>query len=250
MSKTVDTCPLCGSKETQSIATSPLSQTVYGVVPQDRLIEWSRCEGCGARYVTNPLTPKETFEYLQSRSSDEEPPVGQLLHARLMQQQRILDKVAFHEGTTLLELGSDWGLFAVMAERNGYNVFIDELGERRREWSIKTWGLEPWKGQDVEVICAFDVLEHLEHPNDVLYGLKAHLKPGGALLVATPFYDGPYHQAHYDCDPMWGVPDHRFWFDRKSFRSFMARHGFRLLESWMHEAYMGSEVCLLERMEG
>src|ERR1700690_612119 len=43
-------------------------------------------------------------------------------------------------------------------------------------------------GQSFDLILALDVLEHVEHPMDLLKDLRAHLKPSGLLLVSVPSF--------------------------------------------------------------
>ena len=61
--------------------------------------------------------------------------------------------------------------------------------------------------QRFDLICLFDVLEHIENDVDSLARLPALLKPGGRLMLTVPAYQwmwGPHdeyfhHKRRYDC---------------------------------------------------
>jgi len=63
----------------------------------------------------------------------------------------------------------------------------------------------PFGSQKFDLICLFDVLEHIEGDRDALAGLKERLAPGGRLIVTVPAYQwlwGPhdaflYHKRRY-----------------------------------------------------
>ena len=45
------------------------------------------------------------------------------------------------------------------------------------------------EGRRYDVVCAFQVLEHVEHPKQFFHACVRTLKPGGTLLIAVPAQD-------------------------------------------------------------
>lgn len=96
----------------------------------------------------------------------------------------------------VLEVGAGLGSFgALFAERfeyvglepdlASYAVARDRIGESGvvlAETAESFVSSEPF-----DLICAFEVLEHMEHDRAVLEGWLCHLRPGGAVLVSVPF---------------------------------------------------------------
>jgi SAM-dependent methyltransferase len=67
-------------------------------------------------------------------------------------------------------------------------------------------------GERFDLICLFDVLEHIERDGDSLEQLKRLLKPGGKLMLTVPAY--PW---------MWGPHDEHVHHKRRYTRSSLAK---------------------------
>lgn len=98
----------------------------------------------------------------------------------------------------ILEVGCGTGSNLPMLARFG-NVTALELDDYAREHippmqgvSIaKGWlpdGLEAVRGKRFDLVCLFDVLEHIERDEDALAALGDHIRPGGKLLLTVPAY--------------------------------------------------------------
>jgi SAM-dependent methyltransferase len=86
------------------------------------------------------------------------------------------------------------------AERLGWRALGVEPGaaaahmaRTRGAQIIKGWFPAdlPSNEREFEAICVLDVLEHFADPIGFLRQLRAHLKPGGRLLVQVPNWDSP-----------------------------------------------------------
>lgn len=87
-----------------------------------------------------------------------------------------------------------------------------------------------------DAITCFDVLEHLDRPEEFLIKAKRHLKPGGIVLISTPNKQLPYYM---ESIPLIGIPDRnpthiniqpaRYW------RELAERHGYEIVSSWKGE---------------
>lgn len=70
-------------------------------------------------------------------------------------------------------------LTKVKEQKNKSNAFLSE------DSNI------PIKKSVFDIVCSFDVLEHLESPIHTMKALSAILKNGGVFIFTVPVYDGP-----------------------------------------------------------
>jgi len=56
-----------------------------------------------------------------------------------------------------------------------------------------------------DVVCSFQVLEHVVNPKEFIQGCLEVLKPGGKLVLSTPNYSSVTAQNKLDC---WDLPPH------------------------------------------
>lgn len=107
---------------------------------------------------------------------------------------RLLHEV---NGQTLLEIGSGTGsLGLVLAQRFVYTgVEPDQAShaialERFRAASVPgdviNSGVEELGDAAFDIVCAFEVLEHIEDDTAALRHWRRHLRPGGTLLISVP----------------------------------------------------------------
>lgn len=79
----------------------------------------------------------------------------------------------------------------------------------------------PFAGEQFDLICMFDVLEHVEQDEDTLKTLAGYLAPGGRLLLTVPAYGW-----------LWGVHDeflhHKRRYSGDDLKSAVRRAGFKL----------------------
>lgn len=97
----------------------------------------------------------------------------------------------------LLEIGCSHGGFLALAELAGFRVTGIELSPWVVEFARKSFGVDVRTGPierhgfqagSFDVICMFDVLEHLQDPVRTLRSCVQALTPNGILLVQTPQY--------------------------------------------------------------
>lgn len=124
----------------------------------------------------------------------------------------IAEKVFTGKPCDILEVGCGTGSNLPMLARFG-NVVGLELDDYARkaippfpDVSIaKGWlpdGLEAVRGKQFDLVCLFDVLEHIEHDGEALSTLKDLMRPDGKLLLTVPAYQwmfGPHDRelGHY-----------------------------------------------------
>ncbi len=73
-----------------------------------------------------------------------------------------------------------------------------------------------------DLVCAFEVMEHIEDDADFLAQLKRHLKPGGILLGSVPAFAHKWQRADE-------IAGHYRRYDRLPLQNIMQRTGFTVL---------------------
>lgn len=99
------------------------------------------------------------------------------------------------EGGTLLEVGAGWGMFCEeLASTGAFGRIIGieptpDLAEKCRQRGIETIEA-PWEqaelGTVVDMVTAFEVIEHLFDPARFLAWVLEALRPGGFVLLTCP----------------------------------------------------------------
>jgi SAM-dependent methyltransferase len=102
------------------------------------------------------------------------------------------------DAASVLEIGcGQGGLGMLLARRFSYTgLDLDEqaLTVARRRFTaaeldtggLRRGGLELVAGRSFDLVCAFEVLEHFENDAGTLAEWRAHVRPGGWLLVSVP----------------------------------------------------------------
>jgi 2-polyprenyl-3-methyl-5-hydroxy-6-metoxy-1,4-benzoquinol methylase len=87
-------------------------------------------------------------------------------------------------------------------------------------------------GQRFDVVVAGELIEHLTNPGQFLDRMRAHLDPGGRLILTTPHAFFAYHILEgYLCRPSrrWN-PQHVAWYEPFTLANLLTRHGFTMTE--------------------
>ena len=109
----------------------------------------------------------------------------------------ILDTLKRLKINFLLEVGSGDGNVAIPLYREGFGIIAIEPLESGAIVTSKE-GLRTYLGtlssmkfpeNSIEAIGLFDVIEHLENPDELLQEVFRVLKPGGWLLITVPAHD-------------------------------------------------------------
>lgn len=107
--------------------------------------------------------------------------------------------MALPAAARILEVGCGTGGNLVMLARHG-QVSAMEMDDHARQMAVeKTQGSFvihagscpddiPFQGERFDLICLFDVLEHIEQEVATLNRLRQQLVPGGRMLITVPAY--------------------------------------------------------------
>lgn len=214
-------CPLCRSAETQLLEEIPASQLsdsyrrVFGYPPSQEFadicsIDYRRCGECDLRFFHPPVAGTESlYNALRIQMGD-----------HYYMQDKPEYEIARHwigEGQSVLDVGCGVGAFAAAIPQSPYTglelnsgavaeaklLGREVLKETIEEHSAKQPG-------QYDVVCSFQVLEHVSDVRGFLAGCCAALKTGGLLITCVPSFDSylssqtnallnlpPHHLSHW-----------------------------------------------------
>ncbi len=133
----------------------------------------------------------------------------------------------------LLEIGAATGIFLAQARAVGYEVTGIEPSRWAREIALKKHGLVLREGDlasqnlpddHFDVVCLFDVIEHLDNPRATLAEVGRILAPNGLAVLLTP--DIGHWRARLLGGRWWGIQQsHVFYFSRETMTKLLATVG-------------------------
>lgn len=204
-----------------------------------------RCPDCGTLWC-DPLRFDASFKpdneaaYLEVDEDVRSENAGRLDFARRFAPPRSHPR--------LCEIGCMHGDFVERARRAGYDAHGLDLSETAVAWAAEhrpglvrlgTLGAEQ-DDASLDVIAAFNVIEHMPDPGDFLEHVHRVLRPGGILVAETPAQESIYHHLLFARGlilrrrpqlPVGMHPGtHIFKFGKASWRSVLTRRGFRVLD--------------------
>ncbi len=234
-------CPLCGAAAHHPLY-PPAAFAPYGVV---------RCDAC--RFVfLSPRPPEralraiyESGAYYEASgdegyaSYDEQEEALRLTFRRVM---RTLARRGL-TGGDLLEVGCGFGFLldearGHFARRHGTEMSPQAAAAAAKRADHVEVGdaMQAPRDATYNVVLSSQVIEHAHRPVDFLADQLARLRPGGALVVATPWMGSPWQRVLGSRWPSFKVPEHVCYFDRAALHGLLERIGLVGIERlpWPH----------------
>lgn len=201
-----------------------------------------RCGRCGVRFWTpeNPEAIGGIYgeDYFKSDASEIgyndyfllEKGLRKTFRKRLRRMKRADPNIE-----TCIEVGSGPGFFLHEAATCGLKCRGVEISEYASGWGRENLGvlLDTGKVEDVDLplhcfdaACMWDVIEHLPDPVATLKHLRNLLKPNGRIWLSTGDSGSLAARISGKRWHLYTIPEHLFFFDRKSIRETLKLAGF------------------------
>lgn len=132
----------------------------------------------------------------------------------------------------ILDIGCGKGQFLMQAKKLGWNPYGIEYGEENIR-NLESLGIEiktdivKYPDNCFDVITAFEVLEHLVDPQNMLDEIRRILRPGGMLYITVPNFGSLSKNLLKSKWNIIAYPEHLNYFTRKTMHWFLANEGFK-----------------------
>src|SRR6478672_2018410 len=241
------------TRPSQPVAASPRSGLEHPACPlchgeeRDFPFELShgyrvaRCQSCGTHYLY-PRLSEDAMQlvyraptyykggesgYADTSYFDQET----ALRATFKRLLRNLQKRGM-TGGDLLEVGCGYGYLLDEARpyfrRRAGTDFSPEAASRARETGADVFvgGIEQLPREAMfDTALAIQVIEHIYDPLGFMKQLRAHLKPGGFIVLATPDIGGALRKLMGRSWPSFKIPEHVVYFDFDTLHKLMKEAG-------------------------
>ena len=235
-------CNACGSTfqveeypaSTTGHAVATYSCTSTGHESHGRIVQ---CLSCGLVYTNPQLTSPDALSFY---SQVEDTTYLENIDARIATFKYNLDAIAglLPKGGRMLEVGSYTGMFLKIARERGFDVlgvepsvWASSYARERLQIPTVTGSAEsiPADTKPFDVVCSWDVLEHVVDPMAQLKQINRRLVPGGIYAFSTLDYGNWYPRLLGERWP-WLMDMHLYYFDQKVMKQMLAAAGFRMID--------------------
>jgi 2-polyprenyl-3-methyl-5-hydroxy-6-metoxy-1,4-benzoquinol methylase len=240
-------CELCGSSRYSLVYKRPFSLTptqksTYRISESslEKLNKIVRCTTCGLVYAMPNVSVKAIVrDYVEMVDKD------YLLEEKGRRRQAgiILSRIEkMKRRGKLLDIGCGSGLLLDEAKSRGWKVEGVDLSSWAKRYANEQFGIRVFQGsllkaaypdQSFDAIVMLDVIEHLEHPKEVLKEIRRILKHDGILYVSTPDI-GSFWSRIFGA-LWWGINKyHLFYFSKKTIEDLFRKYGFESIRYQAH----------------
>lgn len=252
-------CPICGGEASEFIGSSVLPDDFFrgreGYViaagGEARLPVW-KCLNCGHGFITPLTISREELGGWYGQAPEDTSFVHQQ-NARMKTAGVVLSRLerVYARKGKLLDVGCGPGFFLKAAKIRGWQVQGVEPSNWARRWAREYLGLTDVLAGDYtaldrmveesfDVVCAFDVIEHVLDPSDFLRAIGRVLKPGGMLVLTTPRFDSLF--ARFTGRKWHAIfPAHLHYFAGLSLTRLLKEAGFSVEVRRTHTRYLSAE---------
>ncbi|MCX7826966.1 MAG: class I SAM-dependent methyltransferase [Verrucomicrobiae bacterium] len=139
----------------------------------------------------------------------------------------------------VLDVGTDRGWFLKFFQDAGAEVFGTQMSAPAARAASRRLGREIFLGDlpdarfpaaSMDLVCLYNVLEHVREPRVYLREINRVLRPGGVLVIEAPnarCVTARLFGRHW---LGWDIPNHLHHFNPASLRALLERHGFTVLK--------------------
>ncbi|WP_203897417.1 class I SAM-dependent methyltransferase [Virgisporangium aliadipatigenens] len=217
--------------------TTSISATVHCVLcgprPHRPLLDGTvqQCVSCGFGRTTAELpSPARLYAELPEEDDD---------LRRLVADRRLRRITAVARPATLLEAGCAEGHFVVAARRAGIDASGIDVSREAARYANEMMGAPVRHGyfetlaatvDEVDVVCAFDVLPDVENPREFLEVARGAVAPGGWLCLEVPNIASAAAGRQGAAWPAWAPDVHRWHFSPETLIGLVVDCGFRVVD--------------------
>jgi 2-polyprenyl-3-methyl-5-hydroxy-6-metoxy-1,4-benzoquinol methylase len=210
--------------------------------------EVRQCTKCGLGYTWPPVQNEERIQEnesnytIKNRLKTYNSRKKDLLDRNQLRLLEITKLLGNHNGA-LLDLGCSTGFFLERAQEIGWKVHGVEMNSETGTYARDQLGMDIFIGTleeahytsgEFDVVTAWDVIEHVQDPVQLLKEVKRILRPGGVLALQVPNINSLMVKKTGNYWNWWTLPDHINHFTPQSIQNLLNYSGFEVnsLQTW------------------
>lgn len=139
----------------------------------------------------------------------------------------------------LLEIGCAFGYFLALSQKYFDTTGVDldpNVTKIARVSSPKSKILtgeflkHKFMGESFDIVCMFDVIEHLKNPDKYLAKIRRVLKPNGLIIIETGDIEAVLPSIQKSKWRLIAPPMHLSYFSKNSLRKLLEKQGFKVIQ--------------------
>lgn len=226
----MSSCQVCGGGGAEPLVT------------QDGF-RWVRCRGCAFVFL-DPMPGEDGTPTIDDDAMGEY--YVELYRRKIRSKTRRTRKRArylcrYARGDTILDIGSNYGVFTDCMRRLGKESYGIELNRAVTAFSREKFpgnnficgSIEDhdFGGMKFDGFYCSEVIEHVTDVDRFVAGIAALARPGAAMYLTTPHVREFVTTASPETWRSFGAPDHKLYFNDDNLARLLARHGFRVIKN-------------------
>jgi len=219
-------CPICRQKEEILF--------IRDFICKDKKYSLNQCQGCKIQFwLPFTIASQEFYEKVNPYQVRNllNPEISRGYHKLFLKRHGFLKP-----GLKILDLGCGAGEFIFEAAMRGCEAWGVDFDRDAIEIAKNKFGLKDAYAMPFEdffkknlplfdIICMFEVLEHLQYPQDFINKAKKFLKPGGKIVLSVPSRERMLKNLNG-----WDFPPHHFLrYNEESLLNLFSRENFFIL---------------------
>lgn len=223
-----------------------------------------RCNTCSLGFL-DPIPTDEQIsamyqeEYYQSKDSNQvgysnyKEDVDLIIKTVIRRYARMKDFLPKKQPLKLLDVGCAYGYYLDIARLYGWDVLGVEINpaavkdcEQVSKLSVIQKPLTKANFPDAhfDVVTAWDLVEHVQDPNQLFKEISRILKPGGSFALATPDVDSFPSKLMGNRWMGYKSKEHIYFFSKKTLTDYCERHGMKVMESYYVGKYISRDLFI------
>jgi 2-polyprenyl-3-methyl-5-hydroxy-6-metoxy-1,4-benzoquinol methylase len=192
-----------------------------------------QCTSCGLVFMERIPTAAELETHYGVYTYDTEDTLSSLT---IDSYNTLLDEMEpYRNVNRILDVGCGRGYFLEEARKRGWEVYGTEFSQTAvdllQRKGIHAYhgpiGTKAFEGLSFDVVTSFEVIEHINTPNEDLMAIHQKLRSGGLLYITTPNFNSLMRYVLKSDYNVIAFPEHLSYYTRKTLNKTVCRQGFK-----------------------
>jgi 2-polyprenyl-3-methyl-5-hydroxy-6-metoxy-1,4-benzoquinol methylase len=193
----------------------------------------SKCSNCKFVFCYKIPTEQELNDYYKFYNYSDNSKVSPIT---IKSYHKLLDEFEKYRKTNkIIDVGCGAGYFLEEAKKRGWEVYGTEYSEKAVEVclnkgiNIKKGKLDDklFEGMEFDIVTSFEVIEHINNPNEEVAFFNKLLRKGGLFYCTTPNFNCVlryYFKSNYSIIT---YPEHLAYFTKSTLKKLIKQQGFK-----------------------